>query len=243
MANVNIIARRLHRWLAYLVFAQLAIWVVGGLTFAVIPFDSVIKGGDSVQAPSPPTIKPEQLRVVADFLAEDTAMSWASHHQSSLGPVAKITTNTGTQWLALNTGRIAEPVSQDAITRFAQSIYTGSGSHMTTRYLTAVESRFLGLVDELYGRTDVWQVAFDDTVGTRLYFDNVTGVYLTVRNDFWVFYDAMWRLHIMDYSTGEDFNNPLLRIFTPLTFLFVVSGIILTWLSARRVLLRRRYTA
>ena len=243
MANVNIIARRLHRWLAYLVFAQLAIWVIGGLTFAVIPFNTIIKGGSSVQAPSPPSVNAEQLRVVAEFLSEDSAMTWASHHQSSLGPVAKITSDTGIQWLELNTGLIAQPTSQEAITRFAQSIYSGSGTHIATRHLTAAEPRFFGFVDELYGRTNVWQVAFEDTVGTRLYFDDVTGVYLTVRNDFWVVYDAMWRLHIMDYSTGEDFNNPLLRIFTPLTFLFVVSGIILTWLSAKRALLRRRQIA
>lgn len=241
MANINIIARKLHRWLAYLVFAQLTLWVVGGLTFAVIPFDSVIKGGNSVQAPAPPIIKAEQLRVAADFLAENTAMTWASHHQSSLGPVAKITTDTGTQWLELNSGQLAQPVSKNAVTRFAQSIYTGSGLHATTRYLTAAEPRFLGLVDELYGRSDVWQVAFDDALGTRLYFDNATGVFLTVRNNFWVVYDAMWRLHIMDYSHGDDFNNPLLRILTPLTLLFVISGIILTWLSAKRALLRRRH--
>lgn len=241
MPNLNIVARKLHRWLAYLVFAQLTLWVVGGLTFAVIPFDSVIKGGNSVRIPSPPAIKAQQLHTVADYLATHEDMIWVSSHQSSLGPVAKITNDSNTQWLALETGQLAGTTSEEAIAEFAQSLYQGAGTLITTRYLTDAEPRFLGLVDELYGRNHVWQVAFDDAVGTRLYFDGATGIYLTVRNDFWVFYDAMWRLHIMDYRTGEDFNNLLLRLITPLAFLFVISGIVLTWISATRAFARKRY--
>ena len=61
-----------------------------------------------------------------------------------------------------------------------------------------------------------------------------------MRNDAWVFYDAMWRLHIMDYSDGDDFNNTLLRVLTPLALLFVLSGILLTWTAAKRAVRNRR---
>lgn len=239
MSKLTVIARKVHRWLACLVFAQLALWVLGGLIFATIPFNSVIKGGDSVRPPTPPSIAPAQLRNVANYLDTDETLVWRGSHPSSIGPVAEIQGPTRTHWLQLETGRLAMSASKETVTEFAKSLYTGQGKHAYTQHLTSVEPRFLGLVDELYGRSDVWQVAFDDTVGTRLYFDSAAGVYLTVRNDFWVLYDAMWRLHIMDYSTGEDFNNPLLRVFAPIAFLFVLSGIVLTWTSARRWLLRR----
>jgi len=240
MSKLTIIARKVHRWLAYLVFAQITLWVLGGLIFATIPFESVIKGGDSVRPPAPPTIAAAQLHKIADYIATDESLIWLSNHQSSLGPVAKIAGPTDMHWLRLDTGQLATSASKETITQFAQSLYIGEGKHADTRHITSVEPRFLGLVDELYGRSDVWQVAFDDTLGTRLYFDSAAGVYLTVRNDFWVLYDAMWRLHIMDYTAGEDFNNLLLRVATPITLLFVLSGIVLTWTSARRWLLRRR---
>ncbi len=38
-------ARKIHRWVSYIVFAQVTLWILGGLTFAVLPFDSVVKGG------------------------------------------------------------------------------------------------------------------------------------------------------------------------------------------------------
>lgn len=240
MLPVSILARKLHRWLAYLVFIQLTFWVVGGLVFAVIPFTGVIKGANSVEPPSLPHMSAEQLIIGANYLADNKQMRWVSSYESSLGPVAKLVGDGATHWLDLRTGQIAHPAPKDAITRFAQSLYIGSGTVATTRLITAAEPRFLGLVDEMYGRSNVWQVAFDDAEGTRLYFDSITGTYLTVRNDYWVVYDAMWRLHIMDYSNGENFNNPLLRILTPLAFLFVLSGIVLTALSAKRMLVRQR---
>jgi hypothetical protein len=61
-----------------------------------------------------------------------------------------------------------------------------------------------------------------------------------VRNHFWVFYDAMWRLHIMDYSAGKDFNNKLLIFFVVLSFVFALSGLVLTLSSIKRALVKVR---
>ena len=44
----------------------------------------------------------------------------------------------------------------------------------------------------------------------------------------------MWRLHIMDYRNGEDFNNVLLIIFSLLGLVFTVSGVVLTITAAQR---------
>lgn len=69
----------------------------------------------------------------------------------------------------------------------------------------------LGIVDELYGLTDVWQVSFADSYNTRLYFSKITGEFLKLRNDYWVVYDFFGRLHILDIPNGESFNGLLLR--------------------------------
>ena len=215
-------ARKLHRWLSYAVFLQVTFWVVGGLTFAVIPFDTIIKGGAVIASPPTPTIMPAELTKLGMQLPSDTPLDHFAVHASSQGAITEVRTMQGTKWLRLVDGELAIPPLAEDITRFALTLYRGDAALVGARYL------------------DVWQGAFDDSRNTRLYSEGTTGRYLTVRNDAWVFYDAMWRLHIMDYSDGDDFNNTLLRVLTPLALLFVLSGILLTWTAAKRAVRNRR---
>jgi hypothetical protein len=55
-----------------------------------------------------------------------------------------------------------------------------------------------------------------------------------------VLYDFFWRLHVMDYSAGEDFNNPVLRVAVLAALALVITGGALLVLSVRR---RRRRAA
>ena len=131
-----------------------------------------------------------------------------------------------------------EDPTPESVTEFAATIYTGPGTHLSTRRLDQPDSTVLGLVDELYGREDIWQVNYDDSAGTRLYFDGPSGRYLTVRNDYWVVFDAFWRLHIMDYSEGENFNNWLLRLFSVIAAVFALSGAVLIFNALKRAVSR-----
>ncbi len=88
---------------------------------------------------------------------------------------------------------------------YAQRWYSGPGQLSEVRLVPGSETRCPGLVDELYGRNDVW-----------------------------VFYDAMWRLHIVDYQSGDNFNNVLLRIAAMLTLAFMLSGLMLCCFVAPR---------
>ena len=240
MAGLMRTARTVHRVLSYVVFAQLVVWILGGLTFAVLPFDSLVKGGAVIAPPEAPPFPPDWMTRVAPHTAALGELDGLSVHDSSQGLLMELRSGEAQRWVRLDNGEIALRPAADAIAAYAAGLYRGGGKVEAVRHLEAPEYRDLGLVDELYGRTDVWQVSFDDSQGTRLYFDGPTGRYLTVRNDFWVFYDAMWRLHIMDYGEGENFNNALLRLFTPLALLFALSGLVLTYSAARRALTRRR---
>jgi hypothetical protein len=240
MARLMRTARSVHRVLSYIVFAQVTIWIVGGLTFAVLPFDSVVKGG-AVSAPvEAPAFPAGWMAMIEPHVAELGSLDGLSAHDSSQGLLMELQSGEERRWVRLADGGTAQRPAADGVSAYAMQLYRGEGTVTQARYLEAPEYRYLGLVDELYGRTDVWQVSFDDGYGTRLYFDGPTGRYLTVRNDFWVLYDAMWRLHIMDYSDGENFNNTLLRVFAPLATVFALSGLFLTWSAAQRALQRRR---
>lgn len=105
----------------------------------------------------------------------------------------------------------------------------------SSQFYQQLPTRLL-IVKELASGSGVWQVQFDDDRATRLYFDGVSGEFLTVRSSAWLWYDFFWRLHVMDYRGGEDFNNLLLRSASLLALLMIMTGMVL---SLRNVLRRR----
>ncbi len=228
------VARKVHRFVSYLVFIQVSLWIAGGLTFAALPFESIVKGGAVAAPPARPAFPPRWTALVPEHEAELGTLHGIAAHDSSQGLLLELQGETATRWVRMEDGALAERPGAQEIGAYARSLYLGEGDYLGARHLPDTEYRVLGLVDEMYGRTDVWQAAFDDVIGTRLYFDGDTGRFLTVRNDFWVFYDAMWRLHIMDYRGGEDFNNRLLLGFALLAAVFALSGMILTFTALRR---------
>lgn len=240
MATVTRTARKVHRFLSYLIFAQLTLWILGGLTFAVVPFESVVKGGAVLAAPETPTFPEGWLGQVSAHVASLGNVDGIAAQDSSQGLLIELRSGDKSRWVRLSDGEAAAVPQAAEVASYAEHLYRGEGRVSETRHITKTEYLYWGLVDELYGRTNVWRVSFDDAYDTRLYFDGPTGRYLTVRNDFWVFYDAMWRLHIMDYAGGENFNNLWLRLLTPLAAFFAISGLFLTWAAASRAITRRR---
>ncbi len=57
---------------------------------------------------------------------------------------------------------------------------------------------------------------------------------VTRRSAVWRFYDFFWRLHILDFKNGDNFNHPLLVGLTVLTLSIVVTGFILLWIRLSR---------
>ncbi|TAJ26242.1 PepSY domain-containing protein, partial [Bosea sp. (in: a-proteobacteria)] len=69
---------------------------------------------------------------------------------------------------------------------------------------------------------------------TSFYLSPATGEVVTRRSGVWRIFDFFWRLHVMDWNDGEDFNHPLIIITTALTLSIVVSGFILLWIRISR---------
>lgn len=240
MSQITRAAWRLHRWLAYAIGLQLLIWVCSGLLFAWLPFKSWVKSEGVLSRPAlalavQPAGLPPALAQVEPF--------------DVLGLTA-VTTPQGPAWRVSMRGE-AKPrmlpldgrewVAPDAATiqAFAQRAYSGGAAVVSVERLDQVPKR-LGIVAETGGRGALWRVGFDDRLGTRMYFDAETGEFVAVRNEAWVWYDFFWRLHIMDYTGGEDFNNNLLRWVSSAAWVMVAAGAVLALLAGRRALRRRR---
>lgn len=223
-------AWRWHRWLGWAIGLQVLVWVTSGVVFAWLPFEPWVKGGDVLQRP---VLALPALPAGLDGIdaARVTAL------------VAVVTPN-GPAWrvgirgektpryVPLGGGAWTPPDAA-AIERYARTLLKTPLPVRAVERLVEVPKRLL-IVEETGGRGDLWRVDFDDALGTRLYFDGTGGDFVTHRNAAWVGYDFLWRLHIMDYTGGDDFNNWLLRVAAVLSWGLVGAGAVLAVLAARR---------
>jgi uncharacterized iron-regulated membrane protein len=161
--------------------------------------------------------------------------------EASLGqwlgkPVWRIKTPDGSQQVIdAETGTSLSPLSEQLVIKMAEADYIGSGT------LSSVE--LLAKSPAEYGRPGpVWQAKFKDRDSTTLYIDPETAEVRARRSSTWRFYDFFWKLHIMDYDDGKNFNHPLLITAAGAGLFVALSGMTLLFIKTRRTLIawRRR---
>lgn len=224
---------RCHRWLSWLVGLQVLVWSLSGLLFAWLPFQSWVKGQ---QVAAPPALAlPPQWRDALQGLPVAPPVQL----QALMTPHGAVLKLGPDHWLRLD-GRPWRAPDAAQVQAFARGLYRGAGRLQDVQRL-AEPPRQLGIVAELGERRGaVWRVRFDDALQTRLYFHAASGEYLGVRTRAWVWYDFFWRLHIMDYEGGEDFNGALLRGAALGLFGLCVAGLGLSALALGRSARRMR---
>jgi uncharacterized iron-regulated membrane protein len=130
-------------------------------------------------------------------------------------------------------GSAWSPPDEAALRRFAAGLHQAGATVSAVERVASVPLR-LGIVAETAGRGNLWRLRFDDALSTRIYLDGRTGEFVTSRNEAWVWYDFFWRLHIMDYADGENFNGTLLRVASVAAWGLVIAGAVLAVLAIRR---------
>ena len=137
------------------------------------------------------------------------------------------------------TGQPVPTITEADARRLAAAAYVGSGVPAAARFYPAAPQ-------ETGREGPLWRVDFDDAERTAFYLSPDTGEVVTRRSDVWRFYDFFWRLHILDFKTGDNFNHPLLIALAVLTLPVVLTGFILLWIRLGRDLAvaldRRRST-
>jgi Na+-transporting NADH:ubiquinone oxidoreductase subunit F len=193
--------RKVHRWVALVVGAQVLAWTAGGVAFAWLDHHET-HGEELAAAPAPCTLPaeaslldPARLPIpamVRTIELRELAGSWVYRIEAGDGRVSLRRASDGT------------PFEVDAATaqRLAAGHYRGSGRLRDVRSQPSetLETRGLG---------PTWQATYDDEPGTRLYFSARDGGLVAVRTDLWRLRDFFWMLHTMDYRGRDDFNNPL----------------------------------
>ena len=244
-------ARRIHRWLGLIIGIQFVLWTIGGLYFSWTDLDEI--HGDHLMRPrahipaSAVLVSPaaviERIRATTrvDSITgiELTSVlgrpTWRVNYLS----VAAGRAERRRQLADATTGALRGPLSRHEAVTAATAAYAGTAPMTSVEYLTAGN---VGRHHEYRAQPlPAWAVHFGDEEGATAYVPAELGQVLRIRNDRWRVFDFLWMLHTMDYEGRDDFNNLVLRTFSVLGLLTVLSGFTLFVLTSRPVL-RRRHT-
>ena len=212
--------RVLHKWLGLLVGLQLLLWTVSGLVFAFLDYESVSASASlrEVAAPALPaaTALLEPQALLASAHGEPIDMTLSSVHAAW---VYRLRFADRVELVRAEDGGPFD-VTERLVRAMAEARYAGGGRlrYVQLRQPPVLEARDAGAV---------WEASFDDADRTHLYFSDEDGRLVAARNDAWRLFDVFWMLHTMDYRGRDDFNHPLVILFTTGALWVGISGALL----------------
>jgi len=217
--RTHVIARKTHKWFGLFIGLQVVVWSLSGLYMTVVHIDT-IHGDHLVRELASPGIEAgalqDPLALAARVGATGVRLAWVDKR-----PIYVVEGPSGERaFSATSAARLNLPNEQE-IRALASSRYTGSEPIASAELITEVPGEIRGR------KPPLWRVEFDHWNRPTFYLSPVTGELLSRRHELWRVFDFVWMLHIMDYDTRENVNNPLLRAFTWGAVLMALSGILL----------------
>jgi uncharacterized iron-regulated membrane protein len=215
-------AVNVHKWVALVIGVQILLWIAGGVVMSVLPIE-VVRGEHKVAERPPPAFAPAELLPLAGASAAAGLGALAEARLGTLegDPVWRLAAVDGARTVVhARTGEVLSPFDARDAERLARA-------HLTLDAPVADVTRFVDAPDEYGGPLPTWRVRFDDTDATTVYVDAVAGRVTARRSTTWRVYDLFWRLHVMDYDDGADFNHPLIIGASAVALLVAISGLVL----------------
>lgn len=233
---------KLHKWIALLVGIQIFIWIGTGLYFSIFPMEE-IRGNHKKTEWTVEPFDPAQI-ISLEKAIENTGA--ATVKEAKLGhmmgaPVWRLTIPGDDQTRPAKTitvdgrtGTVLSPISEDLAVAIAKADYNGPGQYQSIEYFETSPK------EASAGGKPRWAARFDDSENTVLYIDPGSADVKSSRSTKWRIFDFFFKLHVMDYDDGEDFDSLHLKIVSFVALLVVLSGFVLLFFRIRRFIRRRR---
>lgn len=222
---------RVHKWIALIVGLQIVLWIAGGFVMSAIPIE-IVRGEHKIAQHAVKPFDVEELLSLGDATtaAEVSVVKSAALGEMLGQPVWRIIRQDDE--LAIidaRTGAILSPVDESTARAIAERDYNGDAEIQSAEYVESPPTE--------YNKSGpVWRVQFDDRDKTTIYVDPSAGEVTARRSETWRLFDFFWKLHVMDYDDGADFNHPLLITAAGMAIFVSISGFILLIIRMRRSL-------
>lgn len=217
--------RKVHRYLGIFIGIQFIMWTVSGLYFSWTDLDEIhgdqFKKEEPVHSAfsglkSPAQLEPN-LEVFSIQLQEISGKPFYFINDEIL-----MDARTGEK-----INEISEEDALSIASRYMKSDLEVSGVERITKTGKHHEYR--------ENLLPAYVISYETDENLKAYISAKNGGFRTVRHRDWRWFDFLWMTHTMDYEGRDDFNNLLLRSFSLMGLITVLSGFLLWYISSPTV--------
>ncbi len=230
--------RRAHRYLGVVIGVQLLLWTIGGLYFSWSDIDEI--HGDHLikhQAVISTDISLAPLSNILNKIKKENrvdsiiGIKLINILQKPTYQIRYFSGNTERVRLAdAQSGNLRDPISKGEAIILADSYFLPEADVDEVIYLESTGSHHEYREKPL----PAWAVSYDYPGNPVIYIAANEGTYQNIRHRNWRSFDFLWMLHTMDYKDRDHFGNILLRSFSLLAVVTVISGYVLFLTSMKR---------
>ncbi len=214
--------RRVHRYLGLFLGLQFLMWTISGLYFSWTNLDEI--HGDQFK------------NLNYQPIAFDSLISPSSiNHYEAINKI-EIRDIKKEPYFLINdsflynarTGKLKNKISQE------DAIYIANNHMKEGLEISSVETIYeIGKHHEYREKLlPAYVINYKSNENIKAYISIENAKFQTVRHRDWRWFDFLWMTHTMDYEGRDDFNNTVLRIFSLLGLITVMSGFSLWFVSS-----------
>ena len=215
--------RKAHRFLGIFIGIQFLFWTISGLYFSWTDLDK-IHGDHYKKAVDKARV---YLPSIKDTLLQQLPFPLHSIKVKSFGREKFFWVNDSLL-IDPNSGAILPEISTNQAIAVVQEYILPAYQPLGVERITAV-----GPHDEYRGRPlPAFKIHLSGEGNPVAYVDAVSGEFQRIRHTQWRWFDFLWMTHTMDYQGRDNFNTFLLRGFSLLGLITVLSGFALAFITS-----------
>lgn len=214
--------RKTHRYLGIFLGIQFLMWTISGLYFSWTDIDE-IHGDHFRQIPVQKSAFKSLLS--PSEVNPDVAITTVELREIGEDPYYWI---NETQLFNARNGQALNEISQEAALKIAAKNMLPELKVSGIERIEEVSKH-----SEYRGRPlPAYAISYDTPENIMAYVSVKDGAFQTLRHRDWRWFDFLWMTHTMDYEGRDDFNTLVLRGFSLLGLITVLSGFLLFYISS-----------
>ena len=221
--------RKVHRYLGIFLGIQFLMWTISGMYFSWTDIDE-IHGDQFRQDPVDKTVYTD---LVSPTKIKDNAITSLELREIAGEPYYWV---NHSQLVNAKTGALKAEISeQDALHVARRNMLP----KLKVKSIERIEE--VGPHSEYRGRPlPAYAISYETPENIKAYVSVKDGSFQTLRHRDWRWFDFLWMTHTMDYQGRDDFNTIVLRAFSLLGLITVLSGFLLWYVSSPSVIKIKR---
>ena len=231
--------RKIHRYFGVIIGIQLFLWTLSGVFFTWSNLDQV--HGDMNRRTEKLISNLDDWHNPSDIFAEiskstsiDSLISFQTINFLDEPFYQLRFFSNGKQNISLvstKTGTVREALSKEEAVQLANKVFTPNSEIEKIEYLVE------GMVNKHHEYRNqplpAYAIRFAHNSETTVYVSTEYGQVVKLRNSNWRIFDFLWMVHTMDYQSRDHIGNTLLRIFSVLGLITILTGFVLYFKTSK----------